>query len=159
MGRQENMAMMEQQISILVHWLHICQAMIQLFCGESQSDYEFKQLLQCWEGGIIDSSNMNHYRHYWSNLFDVLLSTAVSKSISPDRFSILLSKTIATVYQHWNYVYSGANPMFFFHVCSIISTSVSDLQPSRPSGEWQAWLQESDAKLRRVLASKPLPDI
>ena len=156
MGRQETMATMEQQISIAVHWLHICHTMIQLFCGDSQGDDEFKSLLRCWEGDIKDSSDMLHYQHAWSNLFDVLLSTAVSKSISPSRFPIVILQMLDIIYQHWKSVYSGANQVFIDYVYSIISEILCDLRPSDPSGKWQTWLQENGAKLQTVLASRPL---
>ena len=126
------------------------------FVGISQGDDEFKSLLRCWEGDIKDSSDMLHYQHAWSNLFDVLLSTAVSKSISPSRFPIVILQMLDIIYQHWKSVYSGANQVFIDYDYSIISEILCDLRPSDPSGKWQTWLQENGAKLQTVLASRPL---
>ena len=144
-------------MSISIHCPRIGHAMMQMLCGDTQVEHWCKQLLQGWECGTIASCDLSsQYWPAWTNFVDVMLSTAVAKSMSPFHFLGAILKSVEIFYRHWKAVYSSMNHTIYKYIYSLISNLLNDLRSSNPSGNEQTWLQESGAKLQRVVVSSPL---
>ena len=131
--------------------------MMQIMCRDSQVDEWCKQLLQSWEGATIASRDISlQYWDAWRNLVDVALSTAVANSMSSWHFLDVLLTSTEIFYQYWTSVHTAMSLEVGVYIHSLIKELLGDLRPPNYRGEWQMWLQESDAKLQRLLASYPL---
>ena len=152
--------MVEQQMSIAIHYLRIGQAMTQLLSGDPKIEDECKKLLHCWKCGTIDPCDLSlQYQPAWYNCFDMLLSAAVARSMSPDNFLECLLKSFEIIVEHWTPVPSGANQAMCDYIKPIMMMILCGLRQSNPSVKCQIGQQKSDVELQSMLASSPLPKI